>query len=731
MEELMNKLISDNNLNFEESFQLARDCSKLLCNSDTEHLAHKLIINILDNWNKLHDSTKEIWIDLVESAGFYPYLEKLKLQLDTCGTAAKIRKEYHKSPHLINKYLHEEQKKLLDIIMQGKNLVVSAPTSFGKSLLIEEIISSRKYKNIVVIQPTLALLEETRLKLKKYSDHYKIIIRTSQKPSIEKGNLFLLTAERVMEYENLPQINFLILDEFYKLSTKRDDERSDTLNNAFNILVNKHNAGFYLLGPNIDNISSGFAEKYNAIFYKTHYSLVDNQVIDVYSQYKNQFGTRGPKREFKEKVLFDLLYDLQEEQTIIYCSSPTRVRNLSVKYLKYLINRKIQKEISSREIPLIDWIGQYINEHWRLVDCLKYGIGIHDGALQKHITTSIIKYFNEEKLKYLFCTSTIIEGVNTSAKNVIYFDSKKGGKPIDFFDYSNICGRSGRMMVHYVGKVYSFNPQPKAENIVVDIPFFEQKPISDEVLIHIEDEDIRYPNSQQYMELKNIPNEEREIFKKNGLSIKGQQKILEQLQKDLVKNHNLIKWNYPNYQQLQYVLHLAWDNLIKTGETTLPMTKNKLVKLTHDYGKQKNILFLINNNYRFMKSQERNKGKDDLTILDEAIREAFQTLKHWFQYKVPKWLNVVNNLQTYACHKAGVDPGNYAGYASQIENEFIRENLSILIEFGIPGSAIKKLANSIPSEIDEDLILQYIKNNNLLNNHELLDYEREKIRENL
>jgi replicative superfamily II helicase len=43
-------------------------------------------------------------------------------------------------------------------------LSASAPTSFGKSLLIEEIVASKKYKNIIIIQPTLALLDETRKK---------------------------------------------------------------------------------------------------------------------------------------------------------------------------------------------------------------------------------------------------------------------------------------------------------------------------------------------------------------------------------------------------------------------------------------------------------------------------------------------------------------------------------------------------------------------------------------
>ncbi|WP_416224429.1 hypothetical protein [Acinetobacter tandoii] len=74
--------------------------------------------------------------------------------------------------------------------------MVSAPTSFGKSLLIEEIIASNKFKNIVTIQPTLALLDETRQKLKKY-ENYKLIVKTSQNSSLEKGNIYLFTAERV------------------------------------------------------------------------------------------------------------------------------------------------------------------------------------------------------------------------------------------------------------------------------------------------------------------------------------------------------------------------------------------------------------------------------------------------------------------------------------------------------------------------------------------------------
>lgn len=730
MKEILDYINSVDQLNLDESFQLANKCSRLLRKKDTEVEGRRLIIHILDNWGKVCKPTRDIWSSLIETAGFYPYIEK-ESEIKLEDTASRIRREFHKSDHLSNKYLHEEQKEILNIINDGKNLIVSAPTSFGKSLLIEEIIASQSYKNIVIIQPTLALLDETRKKLQKYETSYKLIVRTSQDPSEEKGNIFLLTAERVMEYRNFPKIEFLILDEFYKLSAKRDDERSDILNNAFNLLVNKHGCRFYLLGPNIDGISEGFAEKYNAVFYRTDYSLVDTNIIDYYSKYKDLYGKRGKNKEFKEQKLFELLYQLKNEQTIIYCSSPNRVRYLSIKFKEYLKSKS--EQYLDLDISLIEWIENNIHNKWSIIECLKYGIGIHDGALQKHMTTSIINYFNNNKIKYLFCTSTIIEGVNTSSKNVIYFDSTKGGNTkIDYFDYSNIKGRAGRMMIHYIGNIYNFNPEPIKENILIDIPFFDQNPISDEVLINIDDKDIKNRGSEQYNKLKSIPEDLKLILRRNGISIEGQQKIINILEKDIIDKYDLICWRgIPRYNQLQYILSLGWSHLLKPGETTRPMTIAKLVKVTFDYGKDQNILRLVQENIEYMKNLDVNMDKEYQELLDNAIKESFQILKHWFQYKVPKWLSVINNLQQYVCKKKGLKPGDYLFYANNLENEFITDNLAILYEYGVPQSAIKKLAQNIPNDIEEDKVIKYIKSQNLIENSGLISYEKEKIYENI
>ena len=191
------------------------------------------------------------------------------------------------------------------------------------------------------------------------------------------------------------------------------------------------------------------------------------------------------------------------------------------------------------ELPLVAWIEENVSKRWGLVNELKNEIAIHDGSLQKHIGAAIIDYFNDGKLKYIFCTSTIIEGVNTSAKNVVIFDEKKGTNELDFFDYSNIKGRSGRMMEHYVGKVYNFINIPKEEKIVVDIPFYEQNKnlITDEILVNIPEKDVKPQVRERYDKIYEISSELLDIIKKNGTSVNGQMSIYYALERDIQNGH--------------------------------------------------------------------------------------------------------------------------------------------------------------------------------------------------
>ena len=714
-------------IDFDLSFEMLSACSSQYRNNP--QLSRMLCIHVLNNWHRIPESTKQAWASMIEAMGFYPYLNKEHLKLD--GTLESIRRFNCDSLFLKGMTHHEDQRHLIELIFSGHNVVASAPTSFGKSLIIEEIVASLKWKNIVIIQPTLSLLDETRRKLQKYGDSYKLIVRTSQTSSIEKRNIYLFTAERVNEYEFPVKVDFLIIDEFYKLSGSRDDERASSLNNAFYKLFWKFKPQFYLLGPNIDKVSPGFLSFYNAEFFYSDCSLVDSTVIDIYKDYPNQIGSRGHKKAFTENLLFELLLEHSEEQTIIYCSSPTHVRNIAKRFADYCSSRI---EPNSFKLPLIEWIKQNIYPQWMLVKALEFGIGIHDGALQKHITTSIIEYFNQGKIRFLFCTSTIIEGVNTSAKNVVYFDNKKGPREIDYFDYSNIKGRAGRLMEHYVGRIFNFYPIPCKTKITIDIPVYDQSPIKDEVLVNIQHEHIHKAESDQYKELQAIPADELNLIKKNGLSVKGQKEIIDILMSEIPEKHDRYFWNtgkFPTYHQLQKVIGLAWDHLIMGKETTRPMTKDRLIMFTNSYLHHHDESYLIKAEFDFLSRQKVYEGKTENEIYDAAIQNVFQTIRHWMQYKVPKWLSVISELQRFVCEKKGVEPGDYTGIANLIENSFIPDNFSILLEYGIPISAVNKIAKLMPKDISQDDILEYIRHNNLADTPELIEYERYKLLQNL
>ena len=726
-QELIDKLINHQSLLDEECFELTIEISRLLniLDEDKRSQGRELIIRVLDNWNYISDSYKNIFTDLISSAGFYPYIQKLGLNIEDFGD--EIRMSYHQSNNMNGKYFHSEQKKIDELIKKHVNVIVSAPTSFGKSMLIEEIVASGEYKNIVIIQPTLALLDETRRKLKTYSDKYKIIVKTTQSYSESKGNIFLLTAERVLEYPNMPPIQLLVLDEFYKLSNNRGDNRSSILNIAFVRLMKNPTCRFYMLGPNIDSIPEGFVEKYNAVFYKTHFSMVLTEKEDQYENVKIQKGGK-----VNEEDVFKIL-DTVNEQTLIYCASPSTARKLAFSYCAHLCT---QGKTPIEGLPLVDWISDNLSYRWSLTCCLQHEIAVHDGAMPKHITSSVIQYFNQKKIKYLFCTNTIIEGVNTSAKNVIFYDNKIGSKKIDYFDYSNIKGRAGRMMEHYVGRIINLHEPPKIENTDVDFPFFEQDPVSTEILVNLDENEIKNINDNltRYFEFKSKDSELQEILIRNGVTIEGQEKILERLFADLAipSCREMIIWNRIDgklYKRLSYIFDLCWNTLATSEDRKSFDSKGWVVNKIVGSCYQTSVNQMIEKDieYRAQKLAEEKDvvyiSVDDMFLqfpsemqarTDNIIEKIFALQKNWLQFRAPKWINVVDALQKYATKKLNLPSGDYSYIAEMIENEFVQSRLRILLEYGIPQSAIQKLQiilkihNTDVNKISEDMAIKMI-----------------------
>ncbi|WP_140147983.1 DEAD/DEAH box helicase, partial [Vibrio parahaemolyticus] len=145
---------------------------------------------------------------------------------------------------------HIKQLEVFTRIMNGENIILSAPTSFGKSLIIEAIVGSRTFNNIMVIVPSIALMDEARHNLSAYKDTYKIITQLSQSPS--EKNIYIFTQERFLDLSHDIDLDFFIIDEFYKLhpTMSGDIERCSRLNSCLQKLLSLTKR-FYMCGPNI------------------------------------------------------------------------------------------------------------------------------------------------------------------------------------------------------------------------------------------------------------------------------------------------------------------------------------------------------------------------------------------------------------------------------------------------------------------------------------------------
>lgn len=719
-------LSNEKDISIKDSFDLSKYCTFLLRNSEKE--GRDIVIRVHDNWKKIPEPTKYIWNDITESAGLYPYVKP-----EFLSKSALLRYEYHKSPFLEGVYLHEEQQHLSVELQSKRSVVVSAPTSFGKSLLIEEIVASKLYRQIVIIQPTLALLDETRKKLLKYKDVYKVVVSTSQDPESEKGNIFLFTGERVVEYDRFPQIEFFVIDEFYKLSIDRDDDRAIALNQAFHRLL-KYTNKFYLLGPMIKNIPVNFRNKFELTWFPTEFATV--AVDETNNMVQGPLKARE-KKEQKKLNLFHFLSSLNE-QTIIYCSAPNKATNLALEFLTYLKdnNIEIENEFVTENYDIIEWIQESVNNKWSLNNALEYGIAFHHGALPRHLGSTVVDYFNNGSVRWLFCTSTLIEGVNTSAKNVVLYDKEKGRKPIDYFDYKNIAGRSGRMRKHFVGNVIRFEDQPEQMELFVDIPLFNQEQAPLEILISMEAEDIDETAKPRLDAFNSLPDDLKDVIRLNsGISIDAQIAIISEIESNLAFYHSQLSWTSlpKKFDNLSTVIELCWSTLTGPGDKTYiegigRLSARWLASFTFSYINLKSIDAVIrtyiNDNFWMEKIPDVQKR------IDTATYSILHITRHWFDYKLPKWLNVISNLQEYAFKKNNLSFGNYSFVASSIENGFLHPNIAALNEYDIPLSAIRKLEKYVNKDRTPEMNIINLNQlpDDVLSANGLIKYEIDKIR---
>lgn len=352
--------------------------------------------------------------------------------------------------------LHPEQMQIIHKIEEENALIISAPTSFGKTFCIFEYVARYQPQNVVLIVPTLALVDEYFRKIiRKYRDsfrEYKVHTNVIEENVSyqDSKNIFVLTHDRIVSEDmcnKLPRIDFLVIDEVYKLETDTSDDRVLVLNMAYYRLAMK-SVKYVLLAPFIGKIEDVEQLSLHPAFWRTEYSPVINDVRPV------EILSEEERFPMVKRILDN---DCQSQKTLIYF--PT------VASLYSYVSGPLKKEPVLEELPqniqfFIEWAKEEIHDEWCLVTALERGYLIHNGQIPLGTRSFQLDcYDSTGQFNKMLCTSTLLEGVNTTAENIIITrPSRKSNKPgescFEAFDFYNLVGRTGRLTQNFIGNAY-------------------------------------------------------------------------------------------------------------------------------------------------------------------------------------------------------------------------------------------------------------------------------------
>ena len=347
--------------------------------------------------------------------------------------------------------LHPEQRKVLNLIEENRGLIFSAPTSFGKTFVVFEYICRTRPRNVVMVVPTLALIDEYKQKIiNQYRDQFKdyniyLSIDPEKQYDFSQHNIFIVTHDRVIDENTVAMfdsIDFLVIDEVYKLQKDSTNERVLILNIAYYNMV-RLSKKYVLLAPFISGVDHLERLDDTPAFHSTNYSPVVNE-LKTY-----EILSEDERVIYTDKILKTIP---EKDNTLIYFPTVVEIdafiENTSIAY------DAMEIDSNSMLSEFIQWGKREIHPQWSIVKALEKGFLVHHGQLPLGIRMLELASFNNNLSSFtrLICTSTLLEGVNTTAKNIIITKPHRSyNKEFDAFDFYNLVGRTGRLYQHYLG----------------------------------------------------------------------------------------------------------------------------------------------------------------------------------------------------------------------------------------------------------------------------------------
>lgn len=384
-------------------------------------------------------------------------------------------RENHKIPGLDQEFFFRDQKEVFEKL-GGKFFSYSGPTSMGKSFVVQTYIRKQiedpevKPVNYAILVPTKALINEVRssiigsLQTKLKELNYRVV--TAAGDIVLKQDhhfIFVMTPERLhhMLIEQDPiDVDFLFIDEAHKIS-----DRGGRASYYFKVLEQlgkqRKLPTIIFASPNVPNpevylsvipgvhpeemkkLASGYTPVCQFKYYVDFCERKAYQFND-YTRNESVFWQVPPN-----EGLVDLVERVGHgKQNVVYCSSRKKVVDFAVEYtkkLKPLDNDKLK--------TLAQEIRNEVHSKCFLADLILCGVAYHVGYLPSNIRLKIEKSFEDGDLRTIFCTSTLVEGVNLPADNLFITSYRDGISNMDEVKFRNLVGRVGRIKFNLYGNV--------------------------------------------------------------------------------------------------------------------------------------------------------------------------------------------------------------------------------------------------------------------------------------
>lgn len=652
-----------------EIFEECAQINALIENSNKAE-ARSMVINLLDKLRRDGNEYTPLINHVIREVGLFPYIDpKTALWEDQVVVEAFKANVGDETPVT----LHSAQSHVLKRLLLGDNIAVSAPTSFGKSFIVDAFIAIRQPENVVMIVPTIALADETRRRIEhKFSHKYKIITTTDA--TITERNIFIFPQERSFAYlDKLEKIDMLIVDEFYKASSMFDDDRSSSLLSAI-IELGRISRQKYYLAPNIHKIADNVFTQGMQFMRLTDFKTVITKAAKIYEKRRSDENVD----EFKKNNLVNILQN-NTAKTLVYAGSYNSINKVST----ILADNLPYKETSLLR-DFNDWLKVNYGDSFSLCQLSERGIGIHNGKMHRSLSQIQVKLFEcTEGLDTIISTSSIIEGVNTQAEQVIVWSNKNGLHKFDYFTYRNIIGRAGRMFKYFVGKVYLLEEPPVQENTTLTIDF------PDEVAESLDSEDPGIEINQE----QNNHIKEYEEFMMNALGAENFRQIRKlsifkscdpRILKSLIEK---LKAN-PNWPRGYAAL--AATNTYNWREPVLDV-----VSLLGD-----NMARLIKIAIWKMPDNWTRSIAEVYSELSDISYEDLFSAERYLSYNLCSTLSVINIL------KKSFDPTSpdISLFIGRAANAFLPKLVYQLEEYGLPRMISRKIQNSGLINLEDDSV---------------------------